>query len=84
MTQISRTARFAPNDTLPVILADLACPACGRQDPRSVNGLIAGNRIRLFCDACGAFVTIALDDEQAQTIARWAAAEPRRHQAAPR
>ncbi len=70
MTRISRTASFAPDDPPLVILDDLACPACGRQDPRAFRCPISDNRLRLFCDGCGAFVTVLLSDEQALAIER--------------
>ena len=70
MTNVSRAATFAPGDTLPVILADLACPACGRLDPEALHGHITRNRIRMFCDCCGAFVTTTLSDDQATALNR--------------
>jgi len=67
---ISHTAKFSPADTLPRILEDLACPACGHQDRRDAPRSITGNKMRIFCDCCGAFITITLSDEQARALRR--------------
>jgi transcription elongation factor Elf1 len=50
------------------MLADLACPACGHVESRELPDRIAMNRMRIFCDCCGAFVTILLNDEQVEAI----------------
>jgi transcription elongation factor Elf1 len=50
------------------MLADLACPACGHVESRELPERIAMNRMRIFCDCCGAFVTILLNDEQVEAI----------------
>jgi hypothetical protein len=76
MTHVSHTAHFAPGDTFPHILEDLACPACGRQDPQVLRCGITENRIRLFCDCCGAFITFVLDDAQAGALGRLREARP--------
>lgn len=68
MTAISHTANFSTADALPRILADLACPACGYPYPPDEQRPMTDNRLRIFCDGCGAFITISLSDEQAQTL----------------
>jgi hypothetical protein len=70
LPDISHTANFRPTDTLPTILEDLACPACGYQDPGEAHHRITHNMIHIFCDCCGAFTTILLSDEQARAIQR--------------
>jgi transcription elongation factor Elf1 len=52
------------------MLADLACPACGHIESHELPDRIAMNRMRIFCDCCGAFVTILLNDEQVEAIRR--------------
>jgi hypothetical protein len=71
MTVITRSAAFRPGDTAEQILADIACPACGYQDPVDTYRLPLGNRVRFFCDGCGAFVTILLNEAQAEIVRRW-------------
>jgi hypothetical protein len=72
LTQISRRATFSPQDTTDRILEDLSCPACGRLDldfPLApAHGRLAANKLRIFCEGCGAFVTISMSDAQASTI----------------
>jgi len=46
------------------------CPACGHEDPGEAHVRISDSTVRIFCSACGAFVTIALSEEQAQAIRR--------------
>jgi len=70
MSHVSRTATFNPGDAPGRILEDLACPACGHDDPGHAQRPIGDNKMRIFCDCCGAFITIALSDEQAQAIHR--------------
>ena len=70
MTHITRSATFGADDAPGSIVDDLACPACGRWEPREVNKCLAGNQMRLFCEGCGAFITIRLTDEQAEAIRR--------------
>lgn len=70
MTQISRAAGFSPGETLPRILGDLACPACGHPYPDVAIPPLADNKILCFCDGCGAFVTTLLSDAQAGAIHR--------------
>ena len=64
----THTAHFSPTDAPARILADLACPACGYQDPEAIRHEIEDRKLRVFCDCCGAFVTILLTDEQTLTI----------------
>ena len=73
MTGICHTAKFSATDALPRILEDLVCPACGHQDPGDAHSSITDNRIRIFCDCCGAFVTILLSDKQALVLRRHSA-----------
>ena len=68
MPDISRTAQFSPSDTLPRILEDLACPACGHQEPGHACRSVVDGKMRIFCDSCGAFITISLSDEQARVL----------------
>jgi hypothetical protein len=68
--EITRTATFAPGDPLARILDDFACPSCGHRDTGDRFPSITGGRARMFCDSCGAFVTIMLSDEQAGSIGR--------------
>ena len=72
MTVITRNAVFGPGDAAEQILAELTCPACGYRDPDDACRPTPGNRVRFFCDGCGAFVTIVLSDTQAETVRRWA------------
>jgi hypothetical protein len=71
MTVIKRTATFGPSDTAERILAEIACPACGYRDAPDASRLTPGNRVRFFCDGCGAFVTILLSNAQAEIVRRW-------------
>lgn len=71
MTAITRTAAFGPADTAERILAEIACPACGYRDPADTYRVSPGNRVRFFCDGCGAFVTILLSDAQAEIVRCW-------------
>jgi hypothetical protein len=71
MTVITRNAAFGPADAAERILAELACPACGYRDPDDTYRLTPGNRVRFFCDGCGAFVTIVLSDAQAEAVRHW-------------
>lgn len=68
MPEISRTAQFSPSDPLPHILEDLACPACGHQQPGARYRSVVDKKMRIFCDRCGAFITISLSDEQARVL----------------
>ena len=77
MSHISHTATFSPADPPTRILEDLACPGCGHQDPTDAHRPISENRMRIFCDCCGAFITIVLSDEQARAINRLAVAGDR-------
>lgn len=70
MTVITRAAAFGPADTAERIVAELACPACGYRDPSDTYRVRPGNRVRFFCDGCGAFVTILLSDAQAEIVRR--------------
>ncbi len=71
MTVITRTATFGPADTAERILAEIACPACGYRDQSDMYRISPANRVRFFCDSCGAFVTIVLSDAQAEIVRDW-------------
>jgi transcription elongation factor Elf1 len=71
LPHISRTASFSPSDATDRILEDLACPACGHQDLANAHHRLASNQLRIFCEGCGAFITISMSDEQATTIQGW-------------
>jgi hypothetical protein len=73
---ITRVAEFGPTDTAERIRAAIACPACGYSDPADTYRVTSGNRVRFFCDGCGAFVTILLSDRQAEIIRRWESGRP--------
>jgi transcription elongation factor Elf1 len=68
---ISRTAQFSPGDTAERIREDLACPACGHQDLGDAHPRVTSNELRIFCEGCGAFITISMNDEQVRTIYLW-------------
>lgn len=70
MPNIVHAAKFSRTDTQPRILEDLACPACGRQEPADASTRITDNKIRIFCEGCGAFITVLLNDEQANALRR--------------
>jgi transcription elongation factor Elf1 len=70
MSQVMYIAKFSPDDPQSRILEDLACPACGRQDLGDAPTRIAQNEMRLFCEDCGAFVTVVMSDEQVQAVQR--------------
>ena len=68
MRTITHTATFRPEDSVERILEDLACPACGYRDPGATIPSIMGDRVRFFCDCCGAFTTTVLTAEQAAAL----------------
>ena len=68
MREIIHTARFRPGDSLTQMLEDLACPGCGNRDPGEAFPSVTGDTVRMFCDGCGAFVTILLSEEQADAL----------------
>jgi transcription elongation factor Elf1 len=70
MSQIFHIATFSPDDAPARIREELVCPACGYQDVGEANLQISDNTLRIFCSACGAFITIALTEEQAQAVRR--------------
>ena len=71
MPHISRTASFSPGDTAERILEDLACPVCGYQDLGNAHHRVAANKLRIFCEGCGAFITISMNEAQSSTIHSW-------------
>jgi hypothetical protein len=71
MTVITRVAAFAPTDPAERILDEIACPSCGYRDASETARVRPGNRVRFFCDGCGAFVTILLSDAQADIVRGW-------------
>ncbi len=68
MPQLMHSAEFDVADAPERMLAELACPACGYRDPGAAYRVSPGNRVRFFCDGCGAFVTIQLSDAQARVV----------------
>jgi hypothetical protein len=68
MPEIASTAHFSPADPLPRMLEDLACPSCGHQDPGCVRSQMRDYKLRIFCECCGAFVSISLTSEQADAL----------------
>ena len=76
MPQISYTATFGPDDSLDRILEDLACPICRHKDPGAAHHWISENQMRIFCEGCGAFVTVFVSREQATAIHRWSQSMP--------
>jgi hypothetical protein len=73
---ISHIATFNPTGARRRILEDLACPACGHCDPAVAYSRVIENKIRLFCDCCGSFITILLSEEQARVLHHWSATLP--------
>ncbi len=76
MSYVSHTATFSPTDPLARMLQDLDCPICGHHDPGDAHRWITDNKVRIFCDCCGAFITISMTDEQARAIHQWSASLP--------
>jgi uncharacterized Zn finger protein len=70
MSQVMLIAKFSPDAPRALILEDLACPSCGRQDLGDAHTRIADNQMRLFCEDCGSFITIVMSDEQVQAVYR--------------
>ena len=76
MSYVSHTATFSPTDPLSRMLEDLDCPVCGHHDPGGAHRWITDNKVRIFCDCCGSFITISMSDEQARAIHQWTATVP--------
>jgi hypothetical protein len=72
--ELCHIAKFRPLDPPRAVLEDLVCPACGHEDSADAHRRISDNKMRLFCDCCGAFITIVLTDEQVLAIHRVTAA----------
>jgi hypothetical protein len=70
VSEVIRIATFRPEDSIARMLEDLACPACGHREQAAAFPAISGDRIRIFCDCCGAFATIVLSEEQAAAMRR--------------
>jgi len=68
MTNLTRPATFRETDPLTTILADLTCPRCGYQEPGSTPPPVADGSLRIFCEGCGAFITILLTAGQARAL----------------
>ena len=68
MSQVFHIATFSPEDSPARIREELACPACGHDDPGEAHLRISDNTLRIFCSSCGAFITITMSDEQANAI----------------
>jgi transcription elongation factor Elf1 len=64
LTELTRNATFNPSDPPQEILRDLACPVCGHEDLSAARNSITANKLRTFCDSCGAFITVTLTEEQ--------------------
>jgi len=73
LSRVWHTATFGPDDSPDRIRNELACPVCGHRDPGQAHLRISDNTLRIFCSACGAFVTITMSDEQAGAIRRCSA-----------
>jgi transcription elongation factor Elf1 len=70
LSRICHAATFAPDDSPARIREELVCPACGHQDPGDAHLRVTDNSVRIFCGACGAFITITMSDEQARAMRR--------------
>jgi transcription elongation factor Elf1 len=70
MSRVFHIATFSPGDSPARIREELACPACGHQDPGEAHPQMSDNTLRIFCSGCGAFVTITMTEEQAEAIRR--------------
>ena len=68
MSRVFHVATFSPGDSPARIREDLMCPACGHHDPGEAHLRISDNTLRIFCNGCGAFVTITLSVEQTEAI----------------
>jgi hypothetical protein len=74
MSQIFHTATFKADDSPARIREELVCPACGHGDPGDTHlRMTDDNSLRIFCTGCGAFITVLLNDEQAQAVRRGSA-----------
>lgn len=78
MPELTHTARFSAADALDRMLEEIGCPACGYLDPGDTYRLSPDNKMRFFCDGCGAFVTILLTDAQAEAVRHWSSVAPGR------
>ncbi len=74
MSHVSHTATFSPTDPVARMLEDLNCPVCGHHDPGDAHRWITDNKVRIFCDCCGSFITVSMNDEQARAIHQFSAA----------
>lgn len=70
MSRIIRQATFNREDSPARIRQELVCPACGHRDPGDTHLRITDSSLRIFCTACGAFITIVLTGEQADAVRR--------------
>jgi transcription elongation factor Elf1 len=73
MSRVFHIASFSPEDSPARIREELVCPACGHDDLGQAHLRMNDDTLRIFCSGCGAFITIALTDEQAQAIRRCSA-----------
>ena len=76
MSYVSHTATFSPTDSVSRMLQDLDCPVCGHHDPGDAHNWITDNKVRIFCDCCGSFITISMNDEQARAIHQFSGTLP--------
>jgi hypothetical protein len=70
VSEVIHIATFHPGDSVARMLEDMACPACGHRETADAFPSISGDRVRIFCDCCGAFTTIIVSDEQAAALRR--------------
>lgn len=70
MSRVFHIATFSPEDSPGRIREELVCPACGHDDLGEAHLRMSDDTLRIFCSACGAFITITLSEEQAQAIRR--------------
>lgn len=73
MSRVWHTATFDADAGPDRIREEFVCPACGHADPGEAHLRISDNTMRIFCSACGAFITISLSDEQARAVRRCSA-----------
>jgi hypothetical protein len=68
MSTLARTATFTAGDDRSHIAQELACPSCGYVDAAPAYRPTRDNRLHVFCDGCGAFITFTLSAEQAEAL----------------
>jgi len=68
MPTLTRTPSFTAGDDRSHIAAELACPSCGHVDAVPDYRPTRDNRLHVFCEGCGAFITFSLSPEQARAL----------------